>query len=284
MGRRSKNKQIIDRQRIRREGFRRLEPFAARARRFLIGVAILAGCVGGATAAAFLGKMLHHFVMDSGYFRLKKIETRGVSPEVREVLIEATGLNRPEEINLFRLNVELLREAILRDPKVRAAIVTKQYPDTLAIIGEERVPVAILTANQFYAIDGEAVVLGPIEIPTDNSLQLPFITGVPDGQIETGKTLSTAGAHSAFDLLAALKAVNRPLYQNISEIHLSEADGVTVFLKGGLEIRFGHDSPVEKLPLLDLFLKDRPDPKGTVYVDLRFDGQIVYKPKEAPGQ
>jgi cell division protein FtsQ len=284
MARKSKEQQIIARQRIKREGLKRLEPFAARARRFLIGVAIMAACVGGAVAAAFLGKMLHHFVVVSDYFRLKKVETFGVSPEVREELIEYTGLSQSEDINLFRLDTEQLRDAVLRDPKLRTAVVSKQYPDTLNIVGEERVPVAILTANRSYAIDEEAMVVGPAEIHADDKTRLPFITGVPDGQIQAGKTLSFAGARSALDLLAALKSQNRLLYDSVSELHLSEHDGLTVYLKGGLEVRFGTESPVEKLAQLEFFLQENPDTKQFEYVDLRFPGMIPFKPKETPKQ
>jgi cell division septal protein FtsQ len=273
---------LIARQRVKRQGIKRLAPFAERVRRCFIAVAMAAGCVCVAALVAVVGQLAHHFLVVSPYFQLQHIQTVGLSPEVREELLEIAGLESREGINLLRLDAGAVRRAALRHPRLRAATVTKRYPRSLLIVGEQRKPFAIVSADDFYFIDETATVLGVADVAGDPKAALPFITGVPEARIALGRRIADDQIGDALDLLAALESLNTPIFRDLSEVHLDETEGLSAYLVGGAQIHFGRGSPVHKLPALELFFDNRK-PEAIQYVNLRFDGQIIYKPNGQKG-
>jgi len=270
---------ITGRQHVKERGWRRLAPLAGFAQRLLIAVAILAGCLLLSIGVALIGKAYYLFLTDSEYFRLvrARIQTRGVSEEVKEELLAVTGLASPDGVCLLRLDTDHVRDMMLKHPRIRAGSVQKRYPNALSIVGVERQPMAIVSAGGFYFIDEEAVILGKADVLRDDCARFVFLTGIPEGEMVLGKRLETPGLERALDLIAALRALNPSLYNSLSEIYLNERDGLILFLQGGMEARLGFGDPIRALPALELFLKRYPDPTRTEYVDLRFDNQIAYR-------
>jgi len=189
------------------------------------------------------------------------------------------GLKTASGVNLFQVDADRARDRILTHPKMRAVTVTKRYPRSLLIVGEERRPFAILCSGGFYFLDEAATVLGPVDLKTLDR-PFPYLTGVPAEDITPGQRLKTPQAYNALDLLLALNSKNRDLFDKVSETHIDKNEGLTVYLKGGLEVRLGLGPAVDRLANLEAFLNTRKDALSDRYLDLRFDNQIIYKPRE----
>lgn len=278
--RKQTKKRIMKRQRVKRTGFRaRIQPLLDQARLWSARLARLLACLALSIIVAGAAQAFHHFVYKSAYFRLTDIETLGVSDELRQELLALAELD-DDGINLVRLSTQDTREKLMRNPRLRRATVVKRYPNKLVIRGEERQPAAIVSSGGFYSIDSEGVVLAAENIISSNFRPLPFITGLPSGEIVLGERLDAEGVSEALDLIAALRRLNRDLYRKLSEAHLDADEGLSIYLAGGAEVRFGRGSPIDKLPQLEYYLQQHPDPRDTDYIDLRFPEMMVSKPTE----
>jgi len=83
----------------------------------------------------------------------------------------------------------------------------------------------------------------------------------------------------AMQLLATMKAVNRPMYHNISEVQVRNGGDIIVYsAEGGVPIIFGREEMPSKIVRLEAFWNNVVRTRGTQflqYVDLRYEDQIV---------
>jgi hypothetical protein len=65
---------------------------------------------------------------------------------------------------------------------------------------------------------------------------------------------------------------------------VTRLDSISAHLKGGTEVRFGDGNPIDKLPALETFIalkrEQGGDPFSALYIDLRFENQIVFMERE----
>jgi len=224
-------------------------------------------------------------LLDAPYFQLKEIRISGVSPslksELRQLVQEIVG----PDANTLSLDIRRLRERIREHPRLKSVTAEISYPSTILIAAVERTPAAIVSADGFYLVSQDGVVIERLRPADLRTYDLPYLTGVPPEKIEIGKRIASAGVSRALDMLELLKKRNPDLYSRFSEVNVSQdpisrTDNVTARLRGGMEVRFGEANPVEKLPLLDFFIQLQQragaDPFNMAYVDLRVPNQIVY--------
>ncbi len=245
---------------------------------------------------AAIGQASYGFLMEIPYFSVKEPTIEGVSEPLRK---EIEGLVRSLtdlQPNLLNLDTSELESQIARHPRIRDINVSKTYPDHLKITAVERKEVAIaITANGSFLLDNEGHVMGKMALKDLKAASYPYITGLLAEGVNEGETIDSASLGKALSLLQVLEARNPKLYTAISDIHI-QSDTVSPLetltahmkgglLKGGLEIRFGDQNPVEKLPALETLLTklkdDGIDPfEKLAYIDLRFDDMAVYMDKE----
>jgi cell division septal protein FtsQ len=71
-----------------------------------------------------------------------------------------------------------------------------------------------------------------------------------------------------------------PLTREISEIDMSGADGPVLYTVDGVEVRLGTAEWEDRLGRLDgVLARIRTLGEPVEYVDLRFRGQVVFKPR-----
>jgi len=109
---------------------------------------------------------------------------------------------------------------------------------------------------------------------------LPVISGIsPRESFIYGTTVNEPDEIEALQLLAVLKAVNRPLYHSISEIQLRNGRDILLYLaEGGVPIIFGRGDLPYKISRLEVFWDNIVRTRGVQslqYIDLRYKDQII---------
>lgn len=126
--------------------------------------------------------------------------------------------------------------AILRDDlRVEAVSTTYEWPASLTIHVRERRSLAYLASRHgFLDIDAKGVVVAV----THNLkyMEAPLITGFKAGRMYPGNLISDPGVHRALEYLVAL---NKETRDQISEINVTQKDGVTVVTLNNIKIRLG---------------------------------------------
>jgi len=270
---------LIKKQRIRRRG---LATRSLRRHGFFVRVAKYLGVLLALAFLALAGFVLYRFFI-SPYFELKKLVIAGVSDDVAGEIRALTRLEPHKGINLLFLREERILETVLKHPRIESAVVTKCYPNALMILARERKPVAIVAAGTLYLIDHDGYVLDTVVRPDRDEQRFPFITGVEREQIVLGQPIPTKAAYRALDLFDCLSEADSAVAKLVSEVRIGRDEGLTLVLSGGIEVLLGTSDFADRLPALELFYQKYRDFNSLEYVDLRFQNQIIYRPRGGQG-
>ena len=213
------------------------------------------------------------------------VTTAGHAPEltVARVLVEGNErlsdgeilelLELSEGANILTLDLEDVRERLLRSAWVREVEIQRVLPRTLTLRIAERSPVAIAVLGELYLLAADGTMLDELA-PHYDIEKLVLIRGLrnADGVVPARAALAgrTAAALMERESLAAL----------VSELDVSEGDGsVTVRLREPAVTFLVHSATMvarlERLvPLLGGLQKRY---QALVVVDLRFDGRIYLR-------
>lgn len=245
--------------------------------------------VGLAAVIAAIAHVSQGFLQDMPYFRLSRLQVHGVSAQMetdlQRILEQALSRNR----NLLSLDLGEITRRIREHPRIRQLQLEKIYPDTLVIRASERQPEAIVNTDAFYFVDREGFVLGKVKPAELRGQELPFITGLHPQEVRQGEKILNPALYRALLMAQVLRTRNPELHAMFSEIHIesdpvTRLDSLTAHLKGGTEVRFGDGNPIDKLPALETFIalkrEQGGDPFSALYIDLRFENQIVFMERE----
>ncbi len=250
--------------RFRRRASRRLRP-AVR----LVGLAVLLTAVAASFAAAFL------WLLTAPRFAVAAIEVQGTHRMSPTDVLSAAGILPGE--NLFRLDADRVVARLLRLPPVKRALVIRAFPNRVTLVVEERVPFALAQAGRLYWLDEEGVSLGPE--PRAVSPRLPVISGIDPEEARHGGSAADR-ARGAVSLVRSMLRTGSPLSREISEIDMGGPDGPVLYTVEGVEVRLGNADWEDRLARLDGVLAQfRSLGEPVEYVDLRFRGQVVFKPR-----
>jgi hypothetical protein len=200
---------------------------------------------------------------------VSRIRVEGNDRLAEGEILEALGLHSYS--NILSLDLDALKQQLLRSPWIKDVQLTRVLPATLTLRVVERVPVGVSVLDGLYLIDGEGVFLDEMSLRYAD-LALPLARGLTD---ETGR-LVPGRAELAGRVLAAL-AVDERLESTVSEVDVSEGAGsirlhlryppLTVLVRG--------EDLVERLtkvlPLTEAILRRFPSVKA---LDLRFRGRV----------
>lgn len=179
---------------------------------------------------------------------------------VRKVTVTGATVRPPDEIrrvarltkpmNLFRAPTGKAVRLLEALPEIASARVERHLPDSLAVIVNERVPLAsVLTPQGCWVMDGGGIVFRSVPAPL---AFVPVFAMTPAAPIVVGKPLPIAARGAA---LATLKGVARlPLARNV-RVHLEANGDVWLQNSNGLKIRLGQlDDAPDRLPLTERML------------------------------
>ena len=259
---------LITGQRVRHRLRRRVGRALAAALRLGRIILLLAGAAAVVAAAV-------QWLLTSPRFAVAVVEVQGTSRLSPAEVREAAAISPGE--NLFRLNSEEVVARLRQLGPVKRAEVIRSFPNRVTLVVEERVPFTLAQAGRLYWLDEDGVSLGPE--PRAVTPRLPVITGIRPEETRSGGA-AAEDARAAVSLIRSMLRTGSPLTREISEIHMSGADGPVLYTVDGIEVRLGTTDWEDRLGRLEGVLTQiRSLGEPMEYVDLRFRGQVVFKPR-----
>ncbi|MEK7364389.1 MAG: cell division protein FtsQ/DivIB [candidate division NC10 bacterium] len=233
------------------------------------GILLLLGSTAGGLAAAV------QWLLTSPRFAVAVVEVQGTSRLSPAEVREAAAISHGE--NLFRLNSEEVVARLRQLGPVKRAEVIRSFPNRVTLVVEERVPFTLAQAGRLYWLDEDGVSLGPE--PRAVTPRLPVITGIRPEETRSGGA-AAEDARAAVSLIRSMLRTGSSLTREISEIDMSGADGPILYTVDGVEVRLGTADWEDRLGRLEGVLAQiRSLGEPMEYVDLRFRGQVVFKPR-----
>ena len=260
----SGNQILLNKIRSRRRGIRNPRVIARKYRVFLKLTAVLLILVS-------IGYLSYKYIYLSPKFAVKTVSVIGggkfVNPQDFKTISEQKTLGQ----SIFSVDPKELEKSLksnfLGAKNVEASL---DYPDTLVIKVEERLPVALVTSGKkdavYYLIDGEGYILGEV---SDEFMDLPKI--IYEGDMKVGSFLDDRVVPVSIEILseigkAGLNVSSISFRERYSKLYLGATEVYLSNLKGvGESVR-----KLEKL-YKNLLLEG----KSVIKIDLRYDKVIV---------
>ncbi|UCF30118.1 MAG: FtsQ-type POTRA domain-containing protein [bacterium] len=237
---------------------------------------VLRGMLAGLIAAAVIygGWLGGKAVVVHPYLSVKQIIVEGGDRRHDGGVRALSGVTIGQP--LLTLDLEEARKRILKDPRIRDAVVVRKLPDTLQIRVEYRSPAAVVFDKVFYLVDTEGVVLAEGVRQTGD---YPLITGA-GGPWKQGDIASEV--LPGLGVLAAFSAYGLIGYDRISEVRLSDDRTALVSLTDtGIVLVMATDTPVDQLDRLARLMETNHYDVNAAGYDLRFQGRVVRLPERS---
>ncbi len=123
--------------------------------RFLGGLLVL----GALSCAGALG--LRRYAMSSPRLTVKKIDIQGTRVRSADTLAAESGIKAGD--NIFRVEPDACRRALLRDPWLSEVVITRDLPSTIRIVVKERQATLMVALERVYLATGEGQIFKPFE-------------------------------------------------------------------------------------------------------------------------
>ncbi len=179
------------------------------------------------------GWLSYRMVSNSDIFCLATVTIKGNKMTRDQQIIDAARLEPGR--NLLALDTGRAEKMVEKLPWVAQAWIKRYWPSTVEVIVQEYRPLALVNIGpagrqRLFYVDEHGRVFAPLDMSGD--CDFPVLTGTPvtrslkDGHIMAG---SLAGQALALLQLAARGNQILPV-QSISEVHVSDKDGLIVYL------------------------------------------------------
>ena len=211
----------------------------------------------------------------SPVFVLKHIKIQGNYYLPEEEVCRLAGVTMGE--NLFQLKIDDIMQTMAKDIRVERAIVKRVFPDTIEIQVVERTPLAILQCDYGYLEAGRGgIVLAAHR--TLSNIPVPIISGVEVKDLFVGDSVDNDHINTVLNYLDKL---DWETTANLSEINITDPENVIVYMRGGVQLKMGDISSLEKkLEITESLNREIKQAKYPIdYVDARFDGSYSIKLK-----
>ena len=247
----------------------------------VLGILATLGCV------AFAGVSAWRYAYFSDQLALRQVAIVGCRNTSAAKLEAIVRQGNPA--NLLRIDLAALRNRLEQEPWVRKAIIRRVLPGTLRILIEERVPAVIAEiGGELELLDREGVLLdqyasgyGKLDVPVFRGL-----CGNNAAEYTALQAENSARVARGVQLLAEIESGSAELARAISEIDLANPENARVLLIDDTAVVSLGDR--DFLKRFQAFLADYDGMKARygeiISVDLRFYPQIVYRPRQLPGE
>ncbi|MBM4363939.1 MAG: FtsQ-type POTRA domain-containing protein [Deltaproteobacteria bacterium] len=244
------------------------------------GLFFLAGVV---TLAVLL---VHAFTSDR--FRVDAVIVAGTRHTSAERL--QAEVRRAVPDNILEVDLAAVRALVESDTWVRRADVRRVLPSTLVVTIEERLPATLLEIQrEIHLADAEGVILGHYDAKY-GKLDVPVFKGLLGDSPASYRRYqgeNSARVRLGCGMLQELESGSPAFPRAISEVDLSEPGNVRVLLVSDpVEISLGDRDFLKRFRAFmanaDEYQKLRGTYADIASVDLRFDGQIIYRPRGEP--
>lgn len=211
---------------------------------------------------------------------------------VKEIIVEGTRVVEKNEVTqisqvkngalLYEVDLTQVQRNVLSHLYIREASVERNIPSSIRISVIERLPLALVNAEEIRYLDEEGVVL-PHSI-SKAVFDLPVLSGVPpEVSFKLGSRVEQADVQEALAVLWTAKLASKELYHLISEVQLRQGDIVLYSAEWGIPILFGRGEISDKLVRLETIWNEVVKERGAQnlrYVDIRYAEQVVISWKQ----
>jgi len=192
------------------------------------------------------------------------------------VIARAAGL--APGADLFGVDLDRARQALLLHPRVARARLERSLPHTIRVRVEERLPVLLVRHGAPWEMDSTGVLLPPLAegVVAD----VPMLVGPDLSDVPAGTQVRSAEVAKGLAWVEALSSRELQLAGQVSEIDVSDPRSTSLTLMNGTRVRAGAFPPgIRELSALRVVLADLAQ-RGTVAeeLDLRFDQQVIVRP------
>jgi cell division protein FtsQ len=194
---------------------------------------------------------------------------------------EIAGLHVGDD--LIALDLERARQALLLDPRISRAEVTRAWLRGVHVRIVEREPVLVVTHGVPWEVDSAGVLLQPLARGV--TADVPLLTGPDFSRLRAGTQVLTPEVRRGLAWVSALAARDLQLADRVSEVDVSDPLATSVLLENGTRVLAPTWPPgARALSALRVVLSDLQR-RGALAgeVDLRFENQVVVRPVRAPG-
>ncbi len=206
-------------------------------------------------------------------FQVKSIELEGQRSLQETELRE--GLDSLQGSPLLEVDPRQIADSLRKHPRIKDAVIGRQFPSTVKVTVEERREVAVLISNGgVWGIDESRVVL---PLPGRAwPLDLPVISGLKRDP-DAGSTLNDAGVTAALNWVKAAK--KQPRVQAwLSEIHVNDGQIIWIAGQDGRVVLPGEHPVIAQVATLDAFLASNDvEMDGRKIVDLTFPDYLILR-------
>ena len=138
--------------------------------------------------------------INSRFFAIKTVQIEGNHLVTKEDMLMMAAVNLHQ--NIFQVDRDKLRQAILADPRIAAVTVGWRLPGTLIIKVRERKPACLLLySNNRLVIADDGMVLGMVS--DRDSAKLPLVVGIRFKKVKVGERLRSRELEAALSVIAA---------------------------------------------------------------------------------
>lgn len=173
----------------------------------------------------------------------------------------------PPGTGMMALDLFLLRDRLLDTGQVRAAVLARDFPDTLSVVIEERDPIARIVAGEpggepeTFLVDRAGIVYRGINYPRTLVASLPYLAGVRLRRAENGGGFAPVeGMETVASLIGTARAYIPALFSRWHSISLARLapDGVLVVRSADVEtLIFGtRDDFFKQVAQLDFIMDE----------------------------
>lgn len=154
---------------------------------------------------------------------------------VDDVIFEGE-IRRP--VNVLQVSASDLEERIRHDVRVASVTVTRQFPLTLKVFVEDRLPLAVVQGEYSYGIiDKDGFVIDSVQ--AIRSVDVPMITGKRLGNLLLGDQVDQEDVRKALTFLGSLTSDGHKVF---SEINIGNPQSIMAYTRDGITVRLGDGS------------------------------------------
>jgi len=226
----------------------------------------------GVISLSLLFIYLYEYLASSPYIRLEQVIVTGVDENIKQDLIEISGLNSGS--NMLSINLNEIKERMERHPWIKSVDLEKRFPHTLLIKAEKETAAAMVLMDRLAYMDSSGRLFKDVDQEDDKDY--PLITGISKAGGVREKQLKTAAA--VLDLFRT--ETGAWSHRELSEIHISEDCNISVYSTSlPTVIRMGRDdleAKMDELKKITRHLNETGKMRMVRAIDLNYrDGVVV---------
>jgi cell division protein FtsQ len=245
---------------------------------FRIGKGVLS--LATLSSLVLLGFTGYRYFQHSGQLSIGEVRIMGCMHIAESELLDLAHVDFRS--NLINLDLQEVSRRLARHPWVEKATVRRDFSGKALIIEvQERVPRALVLLDELYLMDRKGEVFKKAD--PGEKLDFPVLTGLQWAEWKQKEPRAMELRQQALDFLDQMEGRKTFPLQEVSEIHLSKKNGLTLYtVNGGIPIRLGWGDFADKLNRLEKVLPDlRNKWKNVEYLALTYSKKVVVKMKES---